>query len=334
MELFRKLCLHGFLNEAKYGYVSTHKSRTDTTTYAYLTELKAARYEDSAEIYTSLYAWKITAVINDSENNSLTSKSSISKSSTIYCHIKLSGGPPDGNITLKATTISPNGSTGSYQFDEAWHDGSTGYFATYYENPASISAGDLRIRISDNATGELLGEYTVSLTNPTWKEAYLDFINNSTLAHAIITRNYGKFYLIDFDNDGTPELLIDAKSADAGLQLCTYKDGNVEYISMLWAGTLYYIPQEGRLMYEGSNSGQSITEVLQIQNGTITTVAYGIVVFGNGDNQENTYSWNGVTMAPEFFMTNLLNAFYSDNILVANEADKGYSPTQIMVALS
>ena len=153
------------LNEAKYGYVTSHKNRTDNTTYSYLKDLRSAGYKDSKDIYSSLYAWKVTAVINDSETNTTTSRTSISKYKTVYCHLKLSGGPPSEGITLKATATWPNGASNSHKFDNKWYDGSSGYYYCWYETPAYGSTGTLRIRIYNNDSGELLGEFTVTLTN-------------------------------------------------------------------------------------------------------------------------------------------------------------------------
>ena len=153
------------LNEAKYGYVTAHKNRTDTTTYSYLKDLKAVGYKDSKDIYSSLYAWTVTAVINDSETNTTTNRTSISKYKTVYCHLKLSGGPPNEGITLKASATWPNGASNSHKFDNKWYDGSSGYYYCWYDTPAYGSTGTLRIRIYNNDTGELLGEFSVTLTN-------------------------------------------------------------------------------------------------------------------------------------------------------------------------
>lgn len=153
------------LNEAKYGYVTGHKNRSDTTTYSYLKDLKSTGYKDSKDIYSSLYAWTVTAVINDSETNTTTNRTSISKYKTVYCHLKLSGGPPNEGITLKASETWPNGASNSLKSDNKWYDGSSGYYYYWYDTPAYGSTGTLRIRIYNNDTGELLGEFSVTLTN-------------------------------------------------------------------------------------------------------------------------------------------------------------------------
>lgn len=153
------------LNEAKYGYASTHKDSTDTTTYSYLKDLKAAGYKDSKDIYESLYAWSVTAVINDSETDTTTNRTSISKYNTVYCHLVLSGGPPGESITLKGTSLWPNGASKSHRFDSKWHNGYSGCYSCWYNTPANGTTGKLRIRIYNDDTGELLGEFFVTITN-------------------------------------------------------------------------------------------------------------------------------------------------------------------------
>ena len=153
------------LNEAKYGYVTAHKNRTDTTTYSYLKDLKAAGYKDSKDIYNSLYAWSVTIVINDSETNSTTSKSSISKYKTVYCHVTLHGGPPNEGIELRYSYNWPSSSTNGDSWDSKWYDGSSGAFCTWYTTPAYGYTGTFKARVYNKTTGELLGEATVTITN-------------------------------------------------------------------------------------------------------------------------------------------------------------------------
>ena len=153
------------LNEAKYGYVTAHKNRTDTTTYSYLKDLKAAGYKDSKDIYNSLYAWSVTIVINDSETNSTTSKSSISKYKTVYCHVTLHGGPPNEGIELRYSYNWPSSSTNGDSWDGKWYDGSSGAFYTWYTTPAYGYTGTFKARVYNKTTGELLGEATVTITN-------------------------------------------------------------------------------------------------------------------------------------------------------------------------
>lgn len=153
------------LNEAKYGYVVAHKNRTDTTTYSYLKDLKSAGYKDSKDIYNSLYAWTMSTVINSSETNSTSARSTISKYDTVYCHMKLTGGPPGASIKIKCTASWPDGASRSYTFDWEWEDGDSGWYSCWYKTPAYGSTGTLRIRVYNATDGALLTEATVTLVN-------------------------------------------------------------------------------------------------------------------------------------------------------------------------
>ena len=152
------------LNEAKYGYVVAHKNGTDTTTYTYLKDLKSANYKDSKDIYSSLYAWKVSIVMNDSETNTTTNKTSISKYGNFYCHIKLTGGPPGEGIELKYAMGFPDGSWLYDSWDGKWYSGSTGTCWGYYDTPSRGATGTFRIKVYNKSTGELLGEATIRIT--------------------------------------------------------------------------------------------------------------------------------------------------------------------------
>lgn len=49
--------------DIKYQYVQAHLDSEDTTTYAYLTELKDAEYKDADTLYKKLYAWNFEFAI-------------------------------------------------------------------------------------------------------------------------------------------------------------------------------------------------------------------------------------------------------------------------------
>ena len=152
------------VKEAKYMYVLAHQNRLGTTTYEYLKDLKAAGYKDSNEIYKSLYSWHVTIVMNDSENDNTTNKTSISKYSNFYCHVKLSGGPPNEGIELKYTMNFPDGGRNSDSWEGKWYSGSTGTCWGYYETPEYGATGTFRVKVYNKSTGELLGEASIRLT--------------------------------------------------------------------------------------------------------------------------------------------------------------------------
>lgn len=152
------------LNEARYAYVKAHKNSTDTTTYKYLTELKKARYLDSSDIYDKLYAWSATVVINDSDTNATKKQTSISKYKKIYCHISLFGGPPNGEVVLRAVAAWPDGSTSTVNWKgEKWRKGESGSAYYWYTTPSAGRTGTFTLKVyADNV---LIGQSTINITN-------------------------------------------------------------------------------------------------------------------------------------------------------------------------
>ena len=152
------------INEAKYAYVKAHKNNTDSTTYSYLKDLKAAGYSDSKTIYNDLYAWKVSVVTNTSETNETSNNSSISKYSTVYVHIKLTGGPPNEGVKLKYTYKWPGGSTKSDSWDWEMYSGDTTWFGTWLNDPWYGSSGTFSYSIS-TSDGTKLTSGTIKITN-------------------------------------------------------------------------------------------------------------------------------------------------------------------------
>ena len=102
--------------------------------------------------------------MNNSEKDETTNKSSISRYDRFYCHVKLSGGPPDGSTRLKYVLYFPDGSTYSGKWNFDWHAGTTSWCCGYYRNPSNGATGTFRVRIYYQSSGNLLGEATVTIT--------------------------------------------------------------------------------------------------------------------------------------------------------------------------
>lgn len=155
------------INEAKYAYVMSHKNNTDTVTYTYLKDLKAAGYSDSKTIYNDLYAWKVTNIYFNTSESSTTKKTTISKYNSVYCHYTLSGGPPGEEIYVYHSVKFPDGSTtgkktGNYKQWSGctswwgWSDG-------LYTNPYYGATGTLTLTFYDE-NGNKIGSGSVSIT--------------------------------------------------------------------------------------------------------------------------------------------------------------------------
>ena len=152
------------LTEAKYGYILTHENNTNELTYAYLTELKENNYKDSEAIYTELYSWHMEVIINDSETDTKTSKTSFSKYDTVYAHFELTGGKPKEQLTLGVSYQWPGTEEQYYVFDYKLVNRSRDWFYTWYEVPAYGFAGTLIFRFYNDDDETLLGEYSVIIT--------------------------------------------------------------------------------------------------------------------------------------------------------------------------
>lgn len=153
------------IKAAKYGYVKANKNNYDNTTFEYLKELKAAGYKDSASIYKELYAWKIsTIVVNSSETDNTTDKSSLSVYDRCYFHFTLSGGSPGEETKLKYKTISPDGSVKNGSWDGTLDDGCSVWRSWWYENPMYGTRGQLTLIVYDGANNEL-GRRTINIVS-------------------------------------------------------------------------------------------------------------------------------------------------------------------------
>lgn len=155
------------IKEAKYGYVLAHKNNYDDTTYEYLTSLKNSYYKDAASIYGDLYDWKVTIVGWNSDEDSTSYQSSISKWRPVYCHIELSGGTPGASTVLSVSGTLPNGNSFNHTFDEEWSDGWSGSF--YWEDgiytyPEYGSTGTIKVNFYDD-DWNLVGSGSVRITN-------------------------------------------------------------------------------------------------------------------------------------------------------------------------
>ncbi len=156
------------IKEAKYRYVLEHANNNDLTTFSYLKELKTQDYKDSANIYESLYEWKIKIfAINSSPNDETTYKSSISKYDPVYFHFELSGGEPGEFVRIVVKDIFPDGGIGEYIFEDVWTDGDIlwyGWGGSIYEYPEHGESGMLRCNFYDGE-GNLIGSGSITITD-------------------------------------------------------------------------------------------------------------------------------------------------------------------------
>lgn len=158
------------LNEAKYCYVLANKNSTNTTTYSYLKDLTAARYQDSKEIYDSLYAWSAKLVLVNTDENDYSTKASWVNKNCSYLQFcfELSGGPPGERVTLSKKIIWPDGST-QRPTNWYWEDKASGdvfgivWTEGVYNDPQRGKSGTLTVEVYVKGTNKCIGKGSVEL---------------------------------------------------------------------------------------------------------------------------------------------------------------------------
>lgn len=121
--------------ECMYKYVNIHinsygqdVAAKNTTVYEYLTALKKAKYNDSADIYEDLYSWKLSFAVNYTEGDYTTHKTTVSRNKTVYVHATLTGGIRYQTTKISYKVTYPNGDTSDREyFDSVWLSGWSGY---------------------------------------------------------------------------------------------------------------------------------------------------------------------------------------------------------------
>ncbi len=132
--------------EAEYGYVTTHQDAEDENTYAFLKELRDLEYQDAAQLFETLYKWKLKLYANLSSGDTSHTYDSISKYETFYVHMCLSGGEPGATQKLKIRVEWPNGDKQSTTSDtltageDYWING-------YWPNPEAMADGNMTVSV-------------------------------------------------------------------------------------------------------------------------------------------------------------------------------------------
>ena len=158
------------LLEAKYLYTSSHPDRKDPVTAQYLDDLKQISYKDSAALYQKLFGWRITlTAVNTDIHDGNTFQTSVSKTAPhFHFRFLLEGGKPSETIDVRYSITWPSGIQKAGQGE--WTDASDGCYLDctwdrgFYEDTKKGKTGKLTIQIYNKATGEFLGEGSVTLT--------------------------------------------------------------------------------------------------------------------------------------------------------------------------
>ena len=155
------------IHEAQYSYVVENKNNTDTTTYSYLKDLKSIGYEDSSDIYNSLYEWKVINIHFSTKESGTPTKTSISRYDPVYCHFELSGGPPGQSIYVYNIAVFPDGHADEKtKTNFKYRRNDTGWFgweSGIYTTPMYGTTGTLTMKFYDE-DDNLIGEASVQIT--------------------------------------------------------------------------------------------------------------------------------------------------------------------------
>lgn len=139
-------------NRAKYAYVNAHKNRDDALIYDYLKSLKEAAYQDSEQLFNTLYAWSATVVINtdpSDETTNITSIEASKKETVLYIHVKLDGGEPEARTRLVVSVTWPDGASGSNQSQNRIGAGDTDIFNVTNEERYMVGTYTFQVRTED-----------------------------------------------------------------------------------------------------------------------------------------------------------------------------------------
>jgi len=155
------------VNEAKYCYIVNHLDNSDITTYNYLNELIAIKYKDCKQLYKSLYAWKATTFYFNTGSDATDKKTSISRSSPLYCHFTIEGGPPQGSFYAYASAIWPDGSKMTKKKSDVIMSGNKTYWWGWkdgiYLDPKNGKTGTFTLILYDENNNEI-GRSSIPIT--------------------------------------------------------------------------------------------------------------------------------------------------------------------------
>lgn len=152
------------INKAKFGYISANSSSGGSKFETYLNDLMKIKYSGTQEIYDAYYAWHVSIIANNSEDDFENDMDNISRHETAYFHTHLSGGEPNETITLYYEVTWPNGTTQTFDMDNSWKAGAKITARFQYPIPLFGKEGTLTFKLYDKSTQELLGTDKVTFT--------------------------------------------------------------------------------------------------------------------------------------------------------------------------
>ncbi len=149
--------------DAKFGYVKAHQEEGDDYFETYLNELIDVHYNGAQAIYDQYYAWHVTIVANNLEDDFSTDMKNVNRSDTIYFHTTVTGGAPGASVKLYYQILWPDGTAERKDVDSTFHTGSHFTSRFQYAMPLFSKAGKLTFELYDKDSHDLLGSDSIQL---------------------------------------------------------------------------------------------------------------------------------------------------------------------------
>ena len=171
-------------------------------------------------------------------------------------------------------------------------------------NTKPMSQTTSNIEISNDSATEAAAEVTEikesTKDNSAWKEAYSAYINGMTYSSG-----KEKYDLIDFDNNGIPELIFESGIDSGGGSLSGFADGSINTVSISGSGNSFC---NNYVCCLSGRQGMYTTKIVEVNNGWLKRVFEG---------KQSAQSWDFDMNDPYDFaysyrLSNYQNVSYDD----------------------
>ena len=192
----------------------------------------------------------------------------------------------------------------------------------------ALMASSMGIIVYDAVNGTSVSAQSGSSGTALWKQAYSDYISTRFAAFgndADYLRKTARFYLNDFDGDGTPELFIEYNHTVWGESICTFNGQSVQATDLVYledvsgSGIVSCIPNSGYIRCFGYNQGYKCDVILKVSGGNISVIGQGRYMdyemaqqYGYGQEE---YYWNNEAVR--------MNTYFGSLCMALNVNDLG-----------
>ena len=155
----------------------------------------------------------------------------------------------------------------------------------------------------EETTEEETTEEPTEAPTAEWKQAYIDFLNDSDE-----TKYYDKYALVEVDDDGIPELYGAGNFHMAGSNFIYYDGSSVQSKKMM--SGFAYSPKSGVLKTTDMYSGVSSSAFYSFSAGVLTQLD--VANDSENSGQDIWYKWNNKMVSKEEYYDNLAKYDYLD----------------------